>query len=281
MNRKYIVIALAFFSFLFAVSFTFAQTAGQEASTEIINLPFIGEFDVKSVSLPVLSVVLGAVDGFNPCAMWTLLFLITMLLGMENRTRMWILGSTFILASAVVYFIFMAAWLNLFLFLGLIFWVRAIIGIVAIGVGGYHIKEFIVNKNKGCKVTGDEKRRRIFDKIKRITQQKSFWIALGGIIILAFAVNLVELICSLGLPVVFTSTLAISNLPSWQYYLYVIVYIFFFMIDDMIVFIIAMITLQAVGISTKYSRISNIVGGTILLIIGTLLIIRPEWLMFG
>jgi hypothetical protein len=149
------------------------------------------------------------------------------------------------------------------------------------GGGVYNLREYFINKESGCKVTGDEKRQRVFEKLKAITQKQQFWLALGGIIILAGAVNLVELICSAGLPVVFTQILALSNLAKWQYYLYMLLYIFIFMLDDLIVFIVAMVTLKMTGITTKYTRLSHLIGGILMLIIGLLLIFKPEWLMFG
>lgn len=224
---------------------------------------------------------MGALDGFNPCAMWTLLFLISLLLGMKDKKRMWILGATFIVASASVYFMFMAAWLNLILFLGLVIWVRIIIGLIAMIGGGYSLKEFIFNKNSGCKITGNEKRQKVFDKMRLAIQQNSLWLALGGIILLAFAVNLVELICSAGLPAVYTQILALNQMNNWQYYLYILLYILFFMIDDLLLFFVAMFTLQMTGITTKYARFSRLIGGLIMLAIGLMLIFKPGWLMFG
>ena len=264
-----------------------ANTETAEAAdgrSEILNkidLPIFGEVETKNLSLPVLTVVIGALDGFNPCAMWVLVFLISLLLGMQNRRRMWILGAAFIMASAAVYFIFMAAWLNLLLFLGFLIWIRVIIGLVALGSGGYHLREWWTNRAGYCKVTGSEKRRRIFEKLKRITQNKSFFIALVGIILLAFAVNLVEAICSAGLPAVYTQILALSDLPVLSYYLYILLYVLIFMLDDLIIFIAAMVTLRATGLSGRYSRFSNLIGGLAMLIIGLLLIFKPEWLMFG
>lgn len=252
-----------------------------QRESKIINLPIIGEIDALSFSLPLLTVIIGVLDGFNPCAMWTLLFLISLLLGMQNKTRMWILGSSFIIASAAVYFLFMAAWLNLILFLGFIIWIRILIGLVALGAGGYNLKDFFTNKGDECKVTGTEKRQRVFARLKAITQQKSFWLALGGVILLAFAVNLVELICSAGLPAVYTQVLALSSLAKWQNYLYLLLYIFFFMLDDLLVFFAAMITLQMTGVTTRYTRASKLIGGILMLVIGLLLIFKPGWLMFG
>lgn len=257
------------------------ENLNSSAIPESMTLPLIGEIKTKNFSLPVFTIVLGALDGFNPCAMWALLFLISLLLGMKNRKRMWILGTAFIITSAFVYFMFMSAWLNLILFIGVVVWVRIIIGLIALLGGGYNLKEYFTSPEAGCKVTGGEKRQKIFEKIKKITHQKSFYLALGGIILLAFAVNLVELICSAGLPVVFTQVLALSSLAKWQYYLYMLLYIFVFMLDDLFVFFVAMTTLQMTGITTKYSRWSHLIGGILMLIIGLLLIFKPGWLMFG
>ncbi len=248
---------------------------------EKIKVPIIGEINIKNLSLPIITIIFGALDGFNPCAMWVLLFLISMLMGMENKKRMWILGSVFLVASASVYYIFMAAWLNLLLFIGFIFWIRAGIGIVALLGGGFNLKEYFKNPEGACKVTGTEKRQKVFQRLKEITQQKSFWLALGGIIILAFAVNLVELICSAGLPAVYTQILAMSNLSTWQYYAYIGLYILVFLLDDLIVFFVAMTTLHITGATTKYSRFSHLIGGILMIIIGLLLIFKPGWLMFG
>jgi glutaredoxin len=250
-------------------------------NTKTISVPIFGTVDTSKLSLPVLTFVLAFLDGFNPCAMWTLLFLISLLLGMKDRKRMWALGIAFIVSSAGVYFLFLSAWLNLFLFLGFIVWVRLLIGVVSLGAGAHYLRDYWVNKRGGCGVMGDEKRQRIFLKLQGITQKRQFLLALGGIILLAVAVNMVELICSAGLPAIYTQVLSLSNLPSWQYYLYFGLYILVFMLDDLFIFFTAMITLQAVGVQSKYSRYSHLIGGFLMLIIGLLLIFKPEWLMFG
>ena len=248
---------------------------------DTLKVPFLGELQIKNLSLPLLTFVMALLDGFNPCAMWALLFLISLLLGMKDRKRMWLLGIAFIASSAVVYFLFLSAWLNLFLFLGFVVWIRILIGLVALGAGGYNLRDYWVNKKGGCNVMGNEKRQRIFEKIRSITQKRQFVLALGGIVLLAVAVNMVELICSAGLPAIYTKILSLSNLPTWQYYLYLLFYVFIFMLDDLFIFFTAMITLQAVGIQSKYSRFSHLVGGVLMFIIGLLLLFKPELLMFN
>jgi len=213
--------------------------------------------------------------------MWALVFLISLLLGMKDRKRMWILGTAFIVTSAFVYFLFMTAWLNFFLFVGFVPWVRIVIGLVALGAGIYSLRDYQRNKDGACKVTGGKKRRQILAKMEKITQRSELILALMGIILLAFAVNLIELVCSAGLPAIYTQVLSFNNLPSRQHYSYLLLYVFFFMIDDLFVFFVAMKTLNSVNIKTKYARFSRLIGGILMLIIGLLMILKPEWLMFG
>lgn len=246
-----------------------------------IAVPIFGTLSLKGLSLPAITIVIAAIDGFNPCAMWTLIFLISLLIGMQDKKRMWIYGFTFIAASAFVYFLFLSAWLNLFLFLGFIGIIRIGVGVVALVGGGLNLREYILKKDASCKVTNVKERKHFFEKMKEATQQQSFIIALGAIIVLAFAVNLVELICSAGLPAVYTQILALSDLPTWKYYAYLLLYIFIFMLDDLFVFVVSMKTLHLAGVTTKYARFSHLVGGVVTLLVGILLIFRPDLLMFG
>lgn len=253
----------------------------RKAIPKKINLPLVGEIKTENFSLPLFTFIIALVDGFNPCAMWVLLFLISLLLGMKDRRRMWLLGTVFIVASGLAYFLFLAAWLNLFLFLGFVFWVRILVGLIALGAGGFNLKEFLVNKEGGCETVGEEKRQKMFAKIRKIVGKKELLLALAGIVVLAFGVNLIELVCSAGLPAIYTQVLSLTKLPPWQYYLYLLFYILIFMLDDLFVFFVAMTTLQAVGVESKYARWSRLIGGFLMLAIGVLLLFKPELLMFG
>ena len=252
------------------------------SKSTIKNIPITGKVDVKKASLPIISIVIGLVDGFNPCAMWVLLFLITMLINMKNRRRMWILGFTFILSSALVYLMFMLAYLHVASSL-IQTWFKYIISIVALVGGIINLKAYYKDRKKdvGCSVTDAKKRRKIVDKIKKILAEKSFVFALVGIIFLAFSVNLIELACSAGLPVMFTNIIAMNNVSGIETALYFFLYLLFFMIDDIIVFTIAMITFKVTGISNKYSKYSHLMGGIIMVIIGLLMAFKTEWLMFN
>lgn len=260
------------------------DTKYSDQTDENVTVPVLGKINAKKVSLPILAVVLGFVDGFNPCAMWILIFLITMLFNMKDRKKMWILGLTFILTSGIVYLMFMLAWLNLATFISKIAFIRLLIAVIALVVGLINVYKYIDSlkkKDEGCDVVDKKDRKKIMEKIISITHEKKFIIALLGIMVLAASVNIIELMCSIGIPLLFTQILAMNNLSTFSYMIYMFIYIFFFLIDDIVIFVISMVTLKVTGLSTKYTKYSHLIGGIIMLIIGLLLIIKPELLMFN
>ncbi len=260
------------------------DTKDSDQTDENVTVPVLGKINAKKVSLPILAVLLGFVDGFNPCAMWILIFLITMLFNMKDRKKMWILGLTFILTSGIVYLMFMLAWLNLATFISKIAFIRLLIAVIALVVGLINVYKYIDSlkkKDEGCDVVDKKDRKKIMEKIISITHEKKFIIALLGIMVLAASVNIIELMCSIGIPLLFTQILAMNNLSTFSYMIYMFIYIFFFLIDDIVIFVISMVTLKVTGLSTKYTKYSHLVGGIIMLIIGLLLIIKPELLMFN
>lgn len=246
-----------------------------------VKIPLLGTKEAKDVSIGLSAILIGAVDGFNPCAMWILLFLISMLLGMKNKKRMWILGITFLVSSALVYFLFLLSWLNLSVFLNKVLYIRVAISFFAVLFGVLQVVNFFFKKDDGCEVVGNKNRKRIIKSIQKIIKEKSFILAILGIILLAASVNIIELLCSLGLPVMFTQILAINEVSKVGQILYSLLYVLFFMIDDIIIFIIAMKTLEIKAISNKYGKYSHLIGGLIMIIIGVLMVYKPEWLMFN
>jgi hypothetical protein len=226
-------------------------------------------------------------DGFNPCAMWVLLFLIALLINTRSRKRMWLIGGTFLAVSGIVYFLILAAWLNLFLAISYVNLTRILIGIFAVGVGVWQIRNFIKFRPGVCEVTDGKSsfQGKIKDGLRKHAEKIAFspftFALLGGTILLALGVNLVEFFCSAGLPAIFTRILALQNLNSLVYYSYLLLYTFVFMLDDIIIFSIAVITLTKFGFTEKYNYWTTLIGGLLILILGILLIFRPELLMFG
>lgn len=193
---------------------------------------------------------------------------------------MWLLGGAFLLTSGLVYFLFLAAWLNVFLVLGAIFWVRLAVGIIALASGAYYLHAFATDAAAECRVTNLEQRQRIMASLRASVSERRFLVALAGIVMLAAAVNLIELFCSAGIPAVYTDVLAMNQLPAWQHYLYLLLYVVVFMLDDAAIFALAMVTLHATSMTNRYLRLSHLLGGLGMLAIGVLLLVAPDWLTF-
>ena len=253
-----------------------------ENNPNIVKLPFLGKVSMTSVSIPLVALILGLIDGFNPCAMWILLFLINMLFGMENKKRAWILGYSFLLTSGLVYFLSMLG-INLVLGVATINWMKIAIAIFILVAGILNLKKYlkIRKEDVGCTVVDEKKRKNITAKMKKIKNSDKFVVALLGTIILAASVNLIELACSLGFPVIFTEILNINSVDGIMKYIYLLIYIVCYMLDDIVVFTISMFTLEATGITNKYNKLCTLVSAIIMIIMGSLLILKPEWIMLN
>ncbi|MBU3934787.1 hypothetical protein KKC00_02400 [Patescibacteria group bacterium] len=247
-----------------------------------IKIPFFGEINISKLSLPVLTVLLGVLDGFNPCAMWVLVVLISLLLSVKSRKKILLVGGTFIVAGGILYFLIMAAWLNIFLAFGYISLIRILIGLFGIGFGIWRIRDFFSWKPGVCKVVKDVKsQQKVVNKIKNALKPSAIPATILGVVGLAFAVNLIEFLCSAGFPAMFTRILSLQNLTAWQHYSYLVFYNIFYMLDDFIMLGVAFFTLSRFNFSDKYNRWSTLVAGLLILVLGILLMFRPELLMFG
>lgn len=257
-----------------------ACLAGGETTSEKFKVPLLGEIDAKKVSLPLLTAVLGTLDGFNPCAMWVLVFLISMLLATKSRKKIILIGGIFIFIEGLLYYLFMAAWLNALLFMSFVAVVRILIGLFGVGFGIMRIRDFIKWRPGVCKVVDAEKENKFTVRMKKILSLKSLPAVIFGVAALAFGVNLVEFFCSAGFPVIYTRILAAQGLAGIQYYLYLIFYNLFYMLDDLVVFGFAFFTLSRFNFSDKYNRWSTLIAGILILLLGALLIFKPELLVF-
>ncbi len=247
-----------------------------------VKIPLLGEVTPTETSITIAAILLGFLDGFNPCAMWVLLFIINMLFGLKDKKKMYILGFAFLFTSALFYFVSI---LGINVLLGVINTniIRRLIGVVAIGAGLYNLYTYYKERNEedGCRVVDEDKRKKIITKVKKIKNARNFLIALIGIIALAISVNMVELACSAGFPAVFGEVLVANDVKGVSRILYLLLYVFFYMLDDLVVFTIAVSTLSIAGMTTKYNKIIKLIGGIIMVIMGFLLIFKYEWVMLN
>ena len=250
--------------------------AGDRFTT--LNLPLLGSIRPSDYSLPALTVTLGLVDGFNPCAMWVLAYLISLIVSLHDRRKIWLLVGTFVASSGILYFLFMTAWLNVFLFLGYLRPLTLIIGLGALGAGILDIREYIKTKGQVvCHLDSAGSKARTMHRIDRIVDAPLTLFTVFSIVVLAFIVNSIEFACSAALPAIYTHTLSLHQLTPLAYYGYILLYTFFFMLDDLFIFSLAVLALET-SIGQRYAGHCRIVGGIVLVILGVIMTLRPDLL---
>ncbi len=245
----------------------------------LVDIPFIGAIDIAKYSLPTISIILGFIDGFNPCAMWVLVTFLIVLLQIGDRKRMFQIAILFILAEAVMYFLILNVWFTAWDFVGMDKFVTPIVGLIAIGGGVFFLYEGATSDGT-CKITNPEQRAKIHFRVKELAAKPLTWITAAGVLALAFSVNIIEFACSIGIPQAFTKILEINLLSTFAEQMLILLYTLFYMVDDFIVFGIALAGIEKLGITHKYSKYSNLIGGVLMLILGGLLVFAPELLKF-
>ena len=248
------------------------------AST-VVELPLVGEIDARGFSMPVLAMVLGLVDGLNPCAMWVLVYLISLILSLRERRKIWLLVGTFVTASGVLYFLFMTAWLNAFLLLGYIRYLTVVVGFFALWVGMTDLYETIRlrGKDEACQVGDPESKQQTVSRIRKVVSAPLTFGSFLAVIGLAFLVNSIEFLCSAAIPAVYTHVLSLRALNLTQYYFYILLYDFFFMLDDLVIFATAAFAATS-SLGEKYARYTKPFGGAIMFGLGVVMIFFPTLL---
>jgi len=246
-----------------------------------VDIPFIGIVDIGKYSLPTIALVLGFVDGFNPCAMWVLVMFLVILLEMGSRKRMFQVAGLFLLAEAVMYYLILNVWMMTWDFIGLNQIVTPIVGFVALASGSYFLYLYY-KADTTCKVGSIKMKQKTQSHMRKLAGAELSIATVVGILILAFSVNIIEFACSIGIPQTYTKLLDINYLSFATKQFYNMLYIFMYMIDDLIVFGIAIYSFEKIGLATaKYTRASHLIGGIIMVLLGLMFLIKPSALLFG
>jgi glutaredoxin len=254
-----------------------ADAAASCASDEVA-VPIFGTMRASVVGLPVFTVVVGLLDGFNPCAMWVLLFLLSLLVNLKSRARMALVAGTFVAVSAGVYFAFMAAWLNVFLLLGFSRAVQIALGLVALLVGALNVKEFVAFKRGPSLTIPDSAKPSLYARMRAVLQADHVWGALVSVAVLAVMVNVVELLCTAGLPAVYTHVLTAQHLSTWRNYGYLLLYNAAYMLDDSVMVALAVVTLSRRKLEEGAGRWLKLVSGVVMVGLSLVLVFKPGWL---
>lgn len=254
---------------------------GEDGPEDTIVVPVLGELRVSEIGMPAFTFLVGLVDGFNPCAMWVLVFLLSVLVNVRDRRRMIMIAGTFVVVSGLAYFTFMAAWLNLFILVGIARPVQVTLGCVAVLIGSINVKDFFAF-GKGLSLSIPESQKAgIYARVRKIVNAKYLTAALWGAVALAIIVNVIELLCTAGLPALYSQVLTMQNLPAWANYSYLALYNIAYMLDDSIMLTIVVVTLSRSRLQEQHGRWLKLISGTAILLLGAVMIFRPEWLQFA
>ena len=238
----------------------------------------LGTLSATSLGLPAFTVAVGLVDGFNPCAMWVLLFLLSILVNIRDRRRIALIAGTFVLVSGLVYFAFMAAWLNLFLLIGFTRWLQIAIAVLALAMGAVHIKDFFAPGSGVSLSIPAAAKPGLYARVRDVMHARNIGGALAAIVLLAFMVNAVELLCTAGLPALYTQILSQYELSSARHYGYLALYNLAYILDDSIMVAIAVVTLNKRKLQQDEGRWLKLVSGLVVTALGLLLLLAPNWL---
>ncbi len=253
-------------------------TSPPQPPPEGIDVPLFGKLRVRELGLPCFTIVIGLVDGFNPCAMWVLIFLLSILVNIRDRRKIIAVAGTFVVISGLAYFAFMAAWLNMFLLIGFARPAQITLGLVATVIGLVNVKDFVAF-HKGVTLSIPESAKPgIYARVRNIVQTKYLSVALLGAATLAIFVNIVELLCTAGLPALYTQILTFHELPAWNNYLYLTLYILAYMFDDSVMLTLAVVTLSHRKLQEREGRWLKLLSGLVILLLGLTMILKPDWL---
>jgi len=243
-----------------------------------ITVPFVGKVDSCSVSLPVFTIVIASLDSFNPCAFFVLFFLLSLLIHAHSRLRMILIGGVFVFFSGLIYFVFMAAWLNLFLLTGTLSAITVVAGIAALLIATINIKDFFFFEQGISLVIPEEKKPKLFARMRNLLRADSLVSMVTGTAVLAVAANSYELLCTAGFPMVFTRMLTLQQFSTFQYYSYLAFYNLVYIVPLTIIVGIFTVTLGSRKLSEWQGRSLKLISGLMMFGLGLALLFNPALL---
>jgi len=252
---------------------TVAVIAPEEKAENVVTIPFLGEVNAKQYSLPVLAIALGFFDGFNVCSLAALVMILGLILVLRNRKRILLFGGVFIVTTALIYGLLIVLWYNLFVLLTPFLKImEVLIGVLGVAGGVYFLRDFIKFKKQGptCELeTGQTLMSKFSARIQDVLENRTSVIAVVlSILLFAVVITVVEFPCSAAVPLFFAGTLAEAGLPVWQYLSYIALFIVFYMIDEIVIFLIAVFTMTIKLASKKFVIWITLVEAIVLFALG-------------
>jgi thiol-disulfide isomerase/thioredoxin len=242
------------------------------------------QLSVSQIGLPLFTFIIGFLDGLNPCAMWVLSFLLTLVIHARSRSKILLIGGIFVVASGVIYFIFMVGWLTFYqmkLIRAYATYLRVTVALVAIVMGVINCKDFFFFK-QGISLTIPESAQpKLFKKMRALVHTQELLGVIVGTIVLAVTANLIEFGCTAGFPAIYTNILTLYQFTSFQQYMYLAFYNVVYVIPLAVIVSIFAWTMGGRKLTEKEGRILKLIGGVLMLSLGLILLFKPDLLTFG
>ena len=252
---------------------------GAPASAEVqLHLPVLGDIDPKGLSLPLFTLVIAGLDAFNPCAFFVLLFLLSLLVHARSRGRMLLIGGTFVMVSGLVYFLFMAAWLSLFLVVGASPIVTAVAGTLALFIGALNVKDWFLFRQGPTLSIPESAKPGLFRRMRGLLSAEGLGTLMVGTVTLAVAANSYELLCTAGFPMVYTRVLTLNGQGGLDYYAYLALYNLVYVLPLLAIVLVFTYTLGARKLTERQGRQLKLLSGVMMLSLGLVLLLRPQLL---
>lgn len=247
---------------------------GQEKNHQCdqrFNVPFLGNIDTHDYSLPTLTVILGFLDGFNVCSLGALIFILGIVMALKSRKKTLLFGGIFILTTAVIYGLLMILWYQAFAIFGkYIDAMNFVIGGIALLGGLYFLRQFFRFKKYGasCDSQANKTVSKMTSRLSAVFQNsRNIFFLVGAVLVFAALIALIEFPCSAAVPVVYTGILAQAGLAGWQYFSYLAIFLLLYLMDEIIIFLIAFLTMRIWLSSQKFVTWITLVEGIVLVLL--------------
>jgi cytochrome c biogenesis protein CcdA len=256
-----------------------AATSGHAfdtADTAIMEVPFFGEVDVAHRSLIVGALIIGFIDGVNPCSLWVLSVLLAVVLHSGSRGRVVIVGITFLVVTAGMYALYMTGMYSALDYIGQLGWIRRAIALVALVFGLIHLKDYFWFKTGPSLTIDDARKPGLYKRMRAVgDMDRSLPAVLGGTVVLALGVSLLETPCTAGLPLLWANLLASQGVAFGTAVALFGVYMAVFLLDELVLFGAAVITLRAAKVQEEHGRMLKLVSGAVMVTLALAMAMVP------
>lgn len=254
-----------------------ASPPTEPSNTTVVDVPLIGSVDISSTSLVVATLVIGFVDGVNPCSLWVLSVLLAIVLHSGSRRRVLLVGATFLVVTAAMYALYIVGFYSALDLIGSAWWIRLIIAAIAISFGVLQLKDGLRPGRGPSLSIPAERKPGLYARMRAVARpDRSIAATLVGTVVLAVGVSLLETPCTAGLPLLWTSMVADADLSRAEAAALFALYMLVFLLDELAVFVVAVVAMRATKVQERHGRILKLLAGSVLTTLGVAMLLAPE-----